>query len=526
MNISILTIILVSYFFIIFYLGFKGFRNTKNQADYLLGGRKIHPLLLALSYGAAFISTSAIVGFGGFAAQLGLSLFWLVFLTIFVGIFLAFIVYGKRTRKIGYILQAHTFPELLGRRFNSSFLQTFGGVFIFLFMPIYAAAVLIGGARILEETFVINYDIALMVYAIFVTFYVLMGGIKGIMYIDALQGGIMFFGTLFLVFYSMWLVGGIQPGFESLNELQFLIPQELAASGHQGWTSMPRTGSDLWWLIMSTLVLGVGIGVLAQPQLIVRFMMVKSKRELYRAVMSGSIFVLVLVGGSFYVGAISNVFFFNHPEVATIGMVHEPNIDRIIPLYINLSMPSWFIYIFMLTILAAAMSTLSSQFHAIGTGIGRDVFQKGLKLTHDGNTILITRIGIFIALLATIILSYRLPMGIIARATAMFFGLCCATFLPAYTAALFWRRVTRKGVIFSVICGFSFMAFLYLFVYIRTSEAFVLSSLIFDKSSILGKPWNIIDPLLLSLPVSTIAVIIGSLLSKDDTPDITKILFS
>src|SRR5512138_2661815 len=120
----LLTIILtIMYLFILVFLGYWGYRQTKSSQDYLVAGRQIHPLVMALSYGSTFISTSAIIGFGGAAGQLGMGLLWLTFLNIFVGIFVAFIIFGKRTRKIGHNLDAHTFPELLGRRFESRFIQ-------------------------------------------------------------------------------------------------------------------------------------------------------------------------------------------------------------------------------------------------------------------------------------------------------------------------------------------------------------------------------------------------------------------
>ena len=67
----------------------------------MVGGRKTHPYVMAISYGATFISTSAIVGFGGQAANLGMGLLWLAFLNILLGIFVAFIFFGKKTRLIG-----------------------------------------------------------------------------------------------------------------------------------------------------------------------------------------------------------------------------------------------------------------------------------------------------------------------------------------------------------------------------------------------------------------------------------------
>jgi SSS family solute:Na+ symporter len=83
-----ITIIILIYLFITAFLGYMGYKRTKTSADYLVAGRQTNPLIMALSYGATFISTSAIIGFGGAAGQLGMGLLWLTFLNIFVGIFI------------------------------------------------------------------------------------------------------------------------------------------------------------------------------------------------------------------------------------------------------------------------------------------------------------------------------------------------------------------------------------------------------------------------------------------------------
>lgn len=90
------------------YLGYLGWKGTRTASDFLLAGRGAHPVIMAISYGATFISTSAIVGFGGVAGLFGMSL-WLTFLNIGVGIFIAFVVLGEPTRRIGHHLGAHTF---------------------------------------------------------------------------------------------------------------------------------------------------------------------------------------------------------------------------------------------------------------------------------------------------------------------------------------------------------------------------------------------------------------------------------
>ena len=96
--------IVLAYLLVTFSLGWLGYKKTKTASDYLIAGRGVHPCVMALSYGATFISTSAIVGFGGVAGMFGMSLLWLTFLNIFIGIFISFVVLGGPTRKMGHKL--------------------------------------------------------------------------------------------------------------------------------------------------------------------------------------------------------------------------------------------------------------------------------------------------------------------------------------------------------------------------------------------------------------------------------------
>src|SRR5512133_2584833 len=76
------------------YLSYLGYKRTKKGDYFLLAGRDVHPMIIGLSYGATFISTSAIVGFGGVAATYGMSIIWLVVLNVGIGVLLAFVVFG------------------------------------------------------------------------------------------------------------------------------------------------------------------------------------------------------------------------------------------------------------------------------------------------------------------------------------------------------------------------------------------------------------------------------------------------
>jgi SSS family solute:Na+ symporter len=609
-------LVVLIYLLLVVYLGFMGYMRTKSSTDYLIAGRKTHPFVMAMSYGATFISTSAIVGFGGVAGMFGMSLLWLTFCNIFVGIFIAFVVLGGPTRRMGHHLDAHTFPELLARRYRSKFIQVFAGLIIFLFIPIYAAAVLIGGCEFISVNFGINYQIALLIFSVIIAAYVIMGGLKGVMYSDALQGSIMFIGMLILLVWTYVKLGGITAAHEGLAEMA-KIPSLFGKIGFRGWTAMPEFGFgvaetakgpnpteyNLWWIVISTIVLGVGIGVLAQPQLAVRFMTVKSKRELNRAVLIGGVFIIVMTGVAFIVGSLSNLYFYknevirgkivsttekvgviakkekdiearvpckllhidkngdnvvdvtvvaNGYDVEKDGVVVLPgsvlmpkaevrelgdglvevkpnataflraltqtksgdwmfNTDSIIPEYVTGAMPKWFGLLFLLTLLSAAMSTLSSQFHAVGTSIGRDVYEQ--VTGRHGHGIGVTRIGIIIGILIAVFISYKFRGGyIVARATAIFFGLCASAFLPSFVGGLFWKRMTKSGAIWSMIIGFVVTAFWLLFIKDQEARALGVCYWLFKKHSLLlDKPnWSVVDPILVALPISLITAAVVS----------------
>jgi SSS family solute:Na+ symporter len=597
-------VVIVVYLLAIGYLGYRGYAGTQTASDYLVAGRSINPFVMALSYGATFISTSAIVGFGGVAGMFGMSLLWLTFLNILVGIFLAFVLLGGRTRKMGHHLDAHTFPELLGRRFDSRFVQVAAGLVIFLFIPLYSAAVLIGGCEFIHAQLGMSYESALLLFSVIIAVYVVAGGLKGVMYTDALQGAIMFFGMLVLLVWTYYRLGGVTAAHQSLTDMSDRAFVGFQTIGHRGWTAMPAFGwggpeYNLWWIVISTITLGVGIGVLAQPQLAVRFMTVSSKKQLNRAVLIGGVFILVMVGVPYTVGSLSNAYFLRHETVtgelvgttesadvivkkergvektmpcrllhldttgngeADVHVVAEGlggaaeimpraeverlgtgdrvavrpratsflrtpvrtmdggwmfNSDSIMPEFVRSIMPRWFGIIFLLTLLAAAMSTLSSQFHTLGTSIGRDVYQ---QLTGSRGSVGVTRVGVIVGIIIAVIISYHARGGyIIARATAIFFGLCCATFLPAYLGALFWRGMTRAGAISSMLAGFLTSGFWLLFVKAKEAGAIGLVQQVTggEASILASRPnWPVVDPIVVALPAALVVGVAVSLLTR------------
>jgi SSS family solute:Na+ symporter len=343
----------------------------------------------------------------------------------------------------------------------------------------------------------------------------------------------MLFGMTALLIMTYMKMGGISGAHQALTDLATEVPAKLQAGGHQGWTSMPKFGSPLSWTLVSTIIMGVGIGVLAQPQLAVRYMTVKSGKELNRAIPIGGVFIMMMTGVAFIVGSLSNVYF--HETVGSVSIVAaKGDVEAIIPMYLQGAMPQWFSVLFMLTLISAAMSTLSSQFHVMGTSLGRDLVEESMGKKKGGG-MLATRFGVLAGILVSVYLSYIMELkfgktgtAIVARGTAIFFGLCACAFLPMYVGALWSRSITKLGAIAGMLSGALASMFWIFFVEQKASTALLLCNKLFGTRSLAIQTldgqeiflssgpiiWAYVDPLLIGLPISILLTLLVSCCTK------------
>lgn len=457
-SLAILASVTAVFMAVTVYLGWYGYKSTRDNNQFLLGKNKANPVLIALSYGATFISTSAIVGFGGMAARYGLSIVWLAVLCILVGTILAFLVFGKRTRRIGNRLGAFTFADFLGKRFGSPAIRTVVALIILIGMPIYCAAVLIGGVNLIAVTIGLDKNVALLGLSLIVAMYVTFGGVIAVMYNDALQAGIMFVGMVFILVFTFWQLGGVTAAFDSLGQLWEIKVADgtfdsIIANGMNGWNEMPTFGTPIWMTVVTTLLMGVGIGSIAQPQLAVRSMAI------------GAVFVFVILGTAFTVGPLSNVFFYDlHGLTAT---EYISNSDMIIPTFVNelfadLSFGDLFISVFILALVCATISTMAALLHTMGSSAGYDLWgqikeRRGEKMKNmDRATIKslrASRISTLVMMVLVVLVAYLMPSNIIARATTIFMGLTAAAVLPSFAYGLFSKNPDKRAAHVSIAVG-------------------------------------------------------------------------
>jgi len=523
-SIPIFVVMLVIFAALTILLGLYGYRNTKNNKEFLLGRSKTNPMIIGLSYGATFLSASAVIGFGGQAATHGLTLMWLCFLNLFIGLLIAFVFFGGKTRRAGVKLGALTFSDLLGKMFHSRGIRAFTAVLILAMMPIYCAAVLKGGVNSLAVITGLTeyYDLILIVLAVIVGVYVIYGGIIAVMYNDALQAGIMFVGMVVILIVTILSLDGVTNAFTSLTDLYDGTNAGGALEGFTGWTSIASFGSEEWMLVITTFIMGVGLGVLTQPQLIVRFMSAKDDRMLDRSLIIGSIFMLVIVGAAYTVGALSNVYFNDAVGMTSYDYVVTNlglGIDFIIPEYIldvfqGFAGGDFFVCLFLLSLVCASISTISALMHTIGVSGGYDLYtlirSRRDKMATDSSNMRINRICTAVMLVLVVLYCYIMPKDIIAKATSLFMGITAAALLPTFTYGLYSKKnLDKRAAICSIAAGTTAYVIWALFIN-ESSSAFlpICEWLTGNPVLFMDGAIKYCDALIVSLPISIIVLVI------------------
>ena len=218
-----------------------------------------------------------------------------------------------------------------------------------------------------------------------------------------------------------------------------------------------------------------------------------------------------MAGTAYIVGSLSNVYFYQNFGQISIDYVGG-NMDSIIPTFISTALPEWFVYIFLLSLLAAAMSTLSSQYHTQGTALGHDIVDairnrgssdeyseeelNASRVVEESKIgfISVSQAGILIAVILSLVIGLVLPGSIVALGTSLFMGLCAAAFLPVYCAALFWKRTTKEGAIAGLLSGTLTSLFLLVFVFKKTATGLGICKFIFGVDMLINTlPWYSID---------------------------------
>lgn len=325
----------------------------------LLPGR-IGALVQAFAYVATYVSAVALVGFAGLGHSMGMQIQFVTFGCVWFGCWMVYKYVAWPTRVLQRALGVQTPIELLSKGFGSARLGKFYGVLSGVLILVYCSAVFKGGALILASAVPISTNQALGIMIGIVAISVLWGGLRAVLYTEALQGLIMSIGIILLVIGALRHVGGFEA---AMSGMAAIPPTPRADRGFLAMSS-GAGGMNIIFLMLVT-----SVGMWAQPQIIQRHFALKSRDEARRIIPMAMLIIAVLLGGALFVGGISRLIL--GPDVASA--------DAVIPSIVQLVLPAAGVQLFALAIVSASLSTASALLHVSCATLGQDVLGKKLS---------------------------------------------------------------------------------------------------------------------------------------------------
>ena len=441
----ILTIIFIG---LMIFVGFYSRKQARSVDGFVLGGRAVGPWLTAFAFGTSYFSAVVFVGYAGqFGWKYGISSSWIGIGNAVIGSLLAWIVLGRRTKLMTQHIESRTMPDFFGTRFNSQQLRVVASVIAFVFLIPYTAGVYKGISTLFEMGFGIPYEYCVIFMAIFTAIYVILGGYKATAMNDFIQGIIMLFGIVTVIFAVLNSKGGLTNAMVEMAK----IPSDTNPAENGQLASL--FGPDPWNLL--GVVILTSLGTWGLPQMVGKFYSITDEKAIRRGTVISTFFALVVAGGCYFLGGFGRLF--PTPETLPNGRL---DFDSIVPSMLA-TLPDFIIALVVLLVLSASMSTLASLVLTSSSTMTLDLIYRDKKSVpgevQEGSIddevsekierrkVVVMRVLImfFIALSLMIALN---PPTFIAQLMGISWGALAGAFLAPFMLGLYWRGVTTASV--------------------------------------------------------------------------------
>lgn len=420
------------YLLIVLAIGYRGWQVGKlDVEDWMAGGRGLGVIVLLFTYTATYHSAFAFVGASGTIYAAGMGLLVPIFLWVVFSSILLWVV-GSRIwllgKKYGYL----TPSELLEDFYNSKLLGKLVSLVLIIFTFPYITVQMIGSGVIFETATngLVSFEVGAAILLVAGVLYVWLGGLRAVAWTDTIQGVFMFF--------AIWLAGSFV-AFSAFNgptafwgEITANFAEHVTLPGPAG--TFTSEYYVTWWIAL-------GVGILMQPHIFLRFYAAHSPRVLKWVAAGGAAYLLL--------------FYLPVPYLALGAVEHFPdlvNADSALPTMLFEFTPVWFASIVVAGAVAAAMSTADSQLHAISALITRDWYKD--MGGEDASTETETRFAQYLVpvlgLIAYIVAIQ--DIGFIVDITSVAIEGSAQVF-PLVIGALYWENASKGGAITGFVLG-------------------------------------------------------------------------
>ncbi len=441
------TIGFIVYLIAILLMGLYTVRITRDMKDFALGGHRIGPWVIAFSERASGESAWLIIGLPGAALMSGLLELWTVVGCV-SGIIFSWFVIAKPLRIATEKYGALTLPELFARRFNdeSGIIRLIASLIITFFFTFYVAAQFSGAGKVMNVTFGMTQLQGMILGAVIIVFYTLMGGFFAVAWTDLIQGIIMI-GTLVI----LPIVGWIE--LSALTDTTNFWDASTLFAGKTGMAAWVAAIGGLSW----------GLGYMGQPHLVTRFMAIDSPDSIAtgrRIAISwavpaffGSMFIGIIGAGLLNTGTLT----FDGTILNSINDLPDP--EKLMPVMAKSLLHPWVAGIFISGAIAAMMSTADSQLLVTTTVLTEDISKRYFSnLVKNINLLTVGRVLTVLIGILAFYLAWKSSQLVFEMVSYAWGGLGAA-FGPALVLSLWWKSISRNGVIAGMIAGTFFTVF-------------------------------------------------------------------
>lgn len=426
------------------YFFFKS-KKSESEKEYFLGGRNMGGLVAALSAGASDMSAWVLMGLPGSIYLYGVGKVWIA-VGLLLGTIGAWLFVAPRLRR--YSIRANdsiTIPQFLTNRFLSKnkALQIISAVVFVVVYCIYSASSISACGTLFNTVLGINPGIAMIVATAIIVVYTFLGGFNAVCWTDFFQGLLMLGALLLCPIIAVFAMNAsdfVAAGSTVLSDNYYNI----LSSGSLDWTSIADIITGLGW----------GLGYFGMPHILIRYISIKSEKEMKKSQIIGSCWTTVILITASIVGLIGRQFLgdsLENESLVFITMVRQ-------------LFPAFIAGILLSAIIAASMSTADSQLLASSSAFASDVYKAKIRRNASNREMMWAGriVVVIIAIIAFIIANSPSCKGIMALVECAWGGFGSA-FGPAILLALYWKRFTYSGAVAGIVTGFVVDAVWYAF---------------------------------------------------------------
>ncbi|MCQ2493955.1 MAG: sodium/proline symporter [Lachnospiraceae bacterium] len=442
---------------IVIYLGimiaigfFFGKKGDSSAEGFYLGGRKLGPLVAAMSAEASDMSSWLLMGLPGVAYICGIADAAWTAIGLAVGTYLNWLFVAKKLRRYSVKLNAITVPEYFSKRFHDekNVLSLIAALVIVIFFVPYTASGFKAVGTLVNSLFGVDYHVAMLVGAAIIVLYTVLGGFLAVSTTDLIQSIVMTIALAVMVFYGTHLAGGWSAVAENAQSLKGYLSltamHDIASGGSTEYSLLTICSTTAW-----------GLGYFGMPHIILRFMAIRDEKEIKTSRRIASVWVVISMAVAIVIGVIGNAV----SKAGTIpSFTDSSEAETVIIKLADLLSQNGFMAaivagLVLAGILACTMSTADSQLLTAGSAISKNLFQDFFKVKMSDKTAMIIARGVIgIVAVAAVILAWN-PSSSVFKIVSFAWAGFGGAFGAVVLFSLFWKRMNFAGALAGMVTG-------------------------------------------------------------------------